>query len=295
MRPPVAAPMLPDTPPPMPVQADMKGNRKSKLGPQMMQPLQPQGPPLDKCEMDKFFSQSKQIKDLLASINGRLSTLDNLYKTFIMGSEAEQSKMEADIEKVLLLVNQASVDIKKLLDQLNNDNQRIEPIAEKGSGDIRMRTLHYASLLRQFSEAMKKFKKTQRLFSQKQQEQIKATYLIVRPYATMRELNKLFDATGEMVMTRSDILKLGDKGDLAKHLAEVRARHENVVNIEKGISALNQMFIDLEVMVDEQGDVLESIEDSLEHIEDYLDEAAVNMQEARELKKAIRKKRCSIF
>jgi syntaxin 1B/2/3 len=111
----------------------------------------------------------------------------------------------------------------------------------------------------------------------------------------MRELNKLFDATGEMIMTRSDILKLGEKGDLARHLAEVRARHENVISIEKGISALNQMFIDLEVMVDEQGDVLNSIEDSLENTEDYLDEAAINMQEARELKKAIRKKRCSIF
>lgn len=261
----------------------------------MLPAVQPQGPPPDKCEMDKFFAQSKQVKELLASVNGRLSTLETYYKTFLQATEAEQSKMETDIEKVLLLVNQTSVDIKKVLDELNSDNERIEQLADKGSGDIRMRTLHYASLLRQFSEAMKEFKKTQKMFSEKQREQIKATYLIVRPYATMRELNKLFDATGEMVMTRSDILKLGEKGDLARHLAEVRARHENVISIEKGISALNQMFIDLEVMVDEQGDVLNSIEDSLENTEDYLDEAAVNMQEARELKKAIRKKRCSIF
>jgi syntaxin 1B/2/3 len=287
--------MLPDTPPPMPVQSDLKGKRKSKVEPQVLQEVQPQGPPQDKCEMDKFFAQSKQIKELLASVNVRLETLGNYYKKFLQATEVEQSKMEADIEKVLLLVNQASVDIKKILDELKSDNERIEKIADQGSGDIRMRTLHYASLVRQFSEAMKEFKKTQKMFSEKQQEQIKATYLIVRPYATMRELNKLFDATGEMIMTRSDILKLGEKGDLARHLAEVRARHENVISIEKGISALNQMFIDLEVMVDEQGDVLNSIEDSLENTEDYLDEAAINMQEARELKKAIRKKRCSIF
>lgn len=210
-------------------------------------------------------------------------------------SDSEQEKFETRIEEILKFANTTSIDIKNKLGQLNADNERISAFAEKGSGDIRMRTLHHASLIRQFSEAMKLYHKVQKEFSGKQQEQIKQTYLIVRPYATMAELDRLFDSTGGTVLTRSDIYKLGERGDLKRHLDELKQRRTSVLNIEKGIQSLNQMFIDLETMVDEQGDILDSIEDSLEKVEDYLEEARANMLESKEFQKAIRKKRCSIF
>ncbi len=185
--------------------------------------------------------------------------------------------------------------MKQKLEELNNDNKRISKVADNGSGDIRMRRLHYESLTRQFTEAIRQFQVVQKDFQGKQRNQLITTYLIVRPYASQEELDRLIDSTGNIALTKTDILKLGEKGDLAKHLEDLRKRRSSVLNIERGIKVLNQMFIDMQNLVEEQDEMLDSIESSLEKVEDYIEEANVNMAEAVQLQKAIRKKKCSIF
>jgi len=297
--PPPIPPVLPDTPPPaLPVPEDAKSKRKSKskvaLPPTPF--LAPSGLPPDKYEMEKFFVQSKELRELINRLNKYHSDLGTSYKEFILATnEKDQQKIEQFIEDIMRFANKMSLDTKAKLEVLKTDNERIERIADKGSGDIRMRLLHYESLVRQFAASMKDFQEVQRSFQERRRDKLIQTYLIVRPYATQEELDRLVDSTGNIVLTSADILRLGEKGDLKQHLDELKRRRQSVLNIEAGIKLLNQMFIDMQTMVDEQGEILNSIEQSLENVEDFIAEAADTLDEAVTLQKAIRKKRCNII
>lgn len=175
------------------------------------------------------------------------------------------------------------------------DNKRLERIAPHGSGDLRMRTLQHASLTRLLAKQMKSFKEIQEEFKQKKQNQLARQYLIIRPTASLDELDALNEAAGSMSLSSNQIFQLGGTNNPQAVLEGMRARRVSVMKIEKGITTLHRIFIEMQTMIDEQGELLDSIEGNVQGTLAYIDEANQTMEIAVDTQKNIRKLHCSIF
>lgn len=61
------------------------------------------------------------------------------------------------------------------------------------------------------------------------------------------------------------------------------------------MAELHQMFLDFALLTEQQGELLDQIEHQVKSASDFIEEANVEMTEAIEIQKSIRKKQCCIL
>lgn len=118
---------------------------------------------------------------------------------------------------------------------------------------------------------------------------------LVNPNADREELDEVTEAVGSMTLTSQQIFALGQTRDPLATLEHMKARRQQVMEIEKGIVTLNQMFVDLSNMVEAQQELLDNLEDFVDTACDYMEVAEEHMEEAVELQRNVRRKKCSII
>ena len=62
-------------------------------------------------------------------------------------------------------------------------------------------------------------------------------------------------------------------------------RHEEIIKLEKSIMEVHEMFLDLAVLVESQGALVNNIEDNVLKTSDYMRTAVVDLEKAAESKR----------
>lgn len=117
----------------------------------------------------------------------------------------------------------------------------------------------------------------------------------MNPSADDEEIAKVTEAVGSMTLTSQQIFSLGQTSSPLETLEKMKGRRKEAMDIEKGIYTLNQLFIDMQTMVDEQGQVIDNLEDYMQETVQYTEEAEGHMIEAVETQKNIRRLKCNIL
>lgn len=114
---------------------------------------------------------------------------------------------------------------------------------------------------------------------------------VVNPEADQVEIDRVTGAVGAMTLTSQQIFSLGQTVNPLETLEKMKERRKEVMAIEKGINTLNQLFIDLNNIIESQQELLDSLETFVQSAANYTDEAEAVMQEAVETQKNIRRVR----
>jgi t-SNARE complex subunit (syntaxin) len=75
----------------------------------------------------------------------------------------------------------------------------------------------------------------------------------------------------------------------------VADKYQDVIALEASIAELHQMFLDFAMLTEQQGELLDQIEQQVKNATDYIDDANANMSQAIEYQKQIRSKQCCLF
>lgn len=67
-------------------------------------------------------------------------------------------------------------------------------------------------------------------------------------------------------------------------------KYQDVLTLEQSVAELHQMFLDFALLTEQQGELLDQIEYQVKSAADYIDDANVDVHEAIEYQKKIRKK-----
>ncbi|VDK50852.1 unnamed protein product [Cylicostephanus goldi] len=100
------------------------------------------------------------------------------------------------------------------------------------------------------------------------------------------EISDAIDNGDIFERTKGILLAYSDKKALFE---DVKARRDELFEIEKVIRELGEMFVDLNNLVMSQGEMLDRIETNIEDAVDYAEKAKQNVKDARELMKKARK------
>ncbi|CAN6926910.1 unnamed protein product [Brassica oleracea] len=172
-----------------------------------------------------------------------------------------KQRMERDVDEV----GRISRFIKGKIEELDRENleNRSKPGCGKGTGVDRTRTATTIAIKKKFKDKISEFQMVDRLIETGDSEQI----------------------------FQKAIMEQG-RGQIMDTLAEIQERHDAVRDLEKKLLDLQQVFLDMAVLVDSQGEMLDNIENMVSSAVDHVQSGNNQLTKALKKQKSSRKWMC---
>jgi syntaxin 1B/2/3 len=201
-----------------------------------------------------------------------------------------RERMQVDIDNV----NKVAHQCKNRIDHLMKMNE--QALNRKGSGpgtsSERTRTAITAALSKKLKDLMGDFQNLRSRLQQEYREVVQRRVQTVTGHAaTEDEIDKMIDTGESETIFQKAIMEQG-RGHALDTLAEVQERHEAVKELEKSLMELHQVFLDMAVLVDAQGEMLDNIEQQVGKARDHVESGVNELVKAKKLQKNTRKWMC---
>ncbi|KAG5849589.1 hypothetical protein ANANG_G00112550 [Anguilla anguilla] len=233
--------------------------------------------------MDEFFSQIEEIRTSIDKIDENVAEVKKLYSVILSAPTSDQ-KTQDDLEAV-------TIDIKKLANNARNKlksiERNLETNEERVSADMRIRKSQWTS--RKFVEVMTKRGKGLRERSKgriQRQLEIKLCKT-----TTDEELEEMLEGGNAAVFTAG----IMDSGISKQALSEIEARHKDIVRLESSIKELHDMFVDIAMLVENQGGMIDRIESNMDQSVGFVERAVADTKKAVKFQAEARRKKMMIM
>ncbi|XP_007565927.1 syntaxin 3b isoform X1 [Poecilia latipinna] len=226
--------------------------------------------------MDEFFSQIEDIRNSIDKIDENVAEVRKLYSVILSAPTSDQ-KTQDDLESI-------TNDIKKMANNARNKlktierNLESEQQQERVSADMRIRKSQHAVLSRKFVEVMTKYNEAQVDFRERSKGRIQRQLEITGQAKTDEELEEMLESGNAAVFTAGIV----DSGISKQALSEIESRHKDIVRLESSIKELHDMFVDIAMLVESQGEIVDNIEQNVSQSVDHI------IQAKEQTKKAVR-------
>lgn len=128
------------------------------------------------------------------------------------------------------------------------------------SGDLPMRKTQHAALKKKFIETIQRYQDIERTYQQKYRQRVERQIKIVQPNATQDEIERVLDSDEPNQIFAQSLMQSNRSGQARAVLSEVQSRHDDIKKIEKTILELHQLFVDMQMMVEQQAETINQIE-----------------------------------
>ncbi|KAF9080627.1 Plasma membrane t-SNARE, secretory vesicle fusion [Mortierella sp. AD031] len=238
-------------------------------------------------DMNAFFSEVTSIQEDIAKIEQNISKIEELHDQSLnnVSTEDQIARTTRQLEAITADTTQLSNRTKKRIKDIELANLRLA-----NSSEIQIRRTQAASLKEKFLKTLRRYQASESDSRKKYQGRMERQYKIVKPDATPQEIAQVMESDNQQIFAQS-VLNSTRYGDANRALREVQSRHDDIKKIEKTILELHQLFIDMETLVTEQAEVMNTIEENTQQTDVHLeignkevDTAIVNARGARKKK-----------
>ncbi|XP_006655835.1 syntaxin-132-like [Oryza brachyantha] len=244
---------------------------------------------------DGFFEQVGEIEKLLDTLTKLLKDLQNSNEESKVVTKASAMKeikkrMEKDVNEVTKVARLA----KSKVEKLNKDNaaNREKPGFGKGSGVDRSRTTTTVSLTKRLRERISEFQTLREAIQKEYREVVeRRVFTVTGERADEETIDRLIE-TGDSEQIFQRAIQEQGRGRVLDTLQEIQERHDTVKEIEQKLLELQQIFLDMSVLVEAQGEILDNIESQVSGAAEHIQTGTNLLQKARFLQKNTRKWTC---
>uniref|UniRef100_A0A0E0L8D5 t-SNARE coiled-coil homology domain-containing protein n=1 Tax=Oryza punctata TaxID=4537 RepID=A0A0E0L8D5_ORYPU len=242
-----------------------------------------------------FFEQVREIEKLLETLTKLLKDLQNSNEESKIVTKASAMKeikkrMEKDINEVTKTARLA----KSKVEKLNKDNvaNREKPGFGKGSGVDRSRTTTTVSLTKRLRERISEFQTLREAIQKEYRDVVeRRVFTVTGERADEETIDRLIE-TGDSEQIFQRAIQEQGRGRVLDTLQEIQERHDTVKEIERKLLELQQIFLDMSVLVEAQGEILDNIESQVSGAAEHIQTGTNLLQKARFLQKNTRKWTC---
>nr|XP_057918804.1 syntaxin 3b isoform X2 [Doryrhamphus excisus] len=232
--------------------------------------------------MDEFFSQIEDIRSSIDKIDENVAEVKKLYSVILSAPTSDQ-KTQEDLEAI-------TNDIKKMANNARNKLKTIErnlesEEQERVSADMRIRKSQHAVLSRKFVEVMTKYNEAQVDFRERSKGRIQRQLEITGKATTDEELEEMLESGNAAVFTAGIV----DSGISKQALSEIEARHKDIVRLESSIKELHDMFVDIAMLVENQGGMIDRIESNMDQSVGFVERAVADTKKAAKFQQEARR------
>ncbi|KAL4647655.1 syntaxin-1A-like isoform X5 [Arapaima gigas] len=229
--------------------------------------------------MDEFFEQVEEIRGFIDTLLEKVEEVKRKHSA-ILASPNPDEKTKAELEELM-------TDIKKLANKVRSKLKSIEQTIEQQectnrSADLRIRKTQHSTLSRKFVEVMSEYNATQSDYRERCKGRIQRQLEITGRNTTNEELESMLESDNPAIFTSGIIM---DSNITQQAMNEIETRHNEIIKLENSIRELHDMFMDMAMLVESQGELVNNIEKNVLGTEEYVEQAM------EETKKAIPKRK----
>ncbi|RHY26728.1 hypothetical protein DYB32_007344 [Aphanomyces invadans] len=141
---------------------------------------------------------------------------------------------------------------------------------------------------------MKEYQKAQQRFKSDMKNKVKRQVQIVKPDASEQEIDMVMRSADPGAIYRSAILQ-GSNDSIKEVYMTCHDKYQDVLKLEQSVAELHQMFLDLALLVEQQGEMLDQIEFQVKTASNYIDAGNKEVTKALKSQKSMRKKMCCLL
>jgi len=242
--------------------------------------------------MQEFFDEVTSIKGGMAAIRKNIKAIEEFSSQSLM-SVGIESKGNGELEKLIESTNITASDVRNKLKEMDAENKKMSS-KEKESAQFRIRTNVHGTLTKKFLELMQEYQEVQTKYKNKYRERVERQYKIVKPEATQEEIDEALDSGNTQVFAEK-ILDKQRHSQAKDALAYIENKHREILALEQSIMELHQLFLDMAILVEAQGELIDQIEYNVQQSVAFTAEGVIQLKKANKLAKKSRKKICCLI
>nr|GMC70557.1 syntaxin-132-like isoform X2 [Ipomoea batatas] len=242
--------------------------------------------------LESFNKQIQEVEKQVDKLSYLLKSLKDANEeskavTKASAMKAIRKRMEKDVNEV----GKTARNVKGKIEAINKDNManRQKPGCGKGTSVDRSRINLTNSLAKKFKDVMTEFQALRQRIDDEYREVVERRVITVTGTRPDEEtINKLIETGNSEQIFQKAIQETG-KGQVLNTLEEIQERHDAVKEIERKLLDLHQIYLDIAVVVESQGDFLDNIESQVRNAVDHVHMGTDALQTAKSLQRKSRK------
>lgn len=240
--------------------------------------------------MAAFFDKVKTIRDGIKQIESTLPKVETVFEQRTQAYDAKRTtESNEQLTRLMDDISRVANRVRKDLKAMDKDNQTTEQSPDgKMSADVRIRKSQHSTLSRKFVQVMTRYND----MNMKSKEQYRASIVrsckIADPEASEETINAVLENADEQGVT--GVFHGTRLAEAKAALQDIKDRHVDIAKLEKSLRELHEMFLDMAILVESQGDMIDRIEYSVEKSADYVEVARKELKQAERYQTSARHK-----
>lgn len=240
--------------------------------------------------MDEFFAEVEEIRENIDKIQANVEEVKKKHSAILSAPQTDE-KVKQELEDLMADIKKTSNKVRAKLKVIEQNIEQ-EEHTNKSSADLRIRKTQHSTLSRKFVEVMTEYNRTQTDYRERCIGRIKRQLEITGRTTTNEELEDMLVSDNPAVFTQGIIM---ETQQAKQSLADIEARHADIIKLENSIRELHDMFMDMAMLVESQGEMIDRIEYNVEHAVDYIETAKQDTKKAVKYQSKARRKKILII
>uniref|UniRef100_A0A087YGW6 Syntaxin 2 n=1 Tax=Poecilia formosa TaxID=48698 RepID=A0A087YGW6_POEFO len=238
--------------------------------------------------MESYFRRVEEVRGLIDKISYQVKEVKKLHSTILSAPNPDHT-YEGTKSQLDGLTNdiKGNADVVRTKLKFMEQSMPKDDVVNRASVNFRIQKTQHSVLSRKFVEVMTQYNETQVSFRERSKGRIQRQLEITGRVTTNEELEDMLESGNPSIFT-SDIIS--DSQITRQALNEIESRHQDIMRLESSIRELHAMFMDMAMLVETQGDMVNNIENNVSNAAEYIYRAKEETKKAVRYQKKSRRK-----
>ncbi|XP_076612885.1 syntaxin-11-like [Chaetodon auriga] len=234
--------------------------------------------------IDDILGEAHSIRKEISSLHlqvERLSTHNERFGT----SVRRLTLLKKDSDSIARGIQQCGEALYARLQALGRQSRQLEEKEGPNSAVSRIARVQYDTLTRAFHAAMSDYNKAEEMQRNICRERIQRQASILGSEITDEQLDEMVHKGGEGWAELSQSLQTQGARSSRWAMCEIKGRHKELVELEARLKEVHELFLQMAMLVEEQGSMLNNIEANVCKTEEYVEKINVDIKKALKYKR----------
>lgn len=238
--------------------------------------------------INDFYKYVEELNEMIDEVEEQVARVKKKYNEILMSARTEQLSRQ-ELEDLTSDIKSNAQEIRKNLFQME-EGTKVKKV--KYNADSRIREIQHAILTRRFVEVMTEYNKTQTDFRESCKKRILMQYEITGRRISKEQLEEMLEKEDSSVFTEGIIT---ETLQMKQSLADIEARHSDIVKLEISIREVHDMFVEMALLVADQSEKIDRIEYHVENACDYVEYGKYEIRKGKNYAAKARRKKIMLI